>query len=626
MSTSSIAQTTYYIDATNGLDTNNGLTVETTWKTINKVNQQSFSAGDNILFKRGEIWYGTRLEIDNVSGAINNHIIFGAYGTGAKPVISSVMSQSHTWTNVSDNLWTATNPPVINPQRLLINGTERLRSNIESELDGTNYYWMYDDSSNNLYVYSTINPNTLSFEYSVDFPVIIGWAEYITIKDLDIQGGWTGVFITTASKNLYLYNLDIGKYCRNGIVISSSSTSPSNYPQNVLIDDCLFDSHFAFDYSTSTTYNGNSSRGCSDGYLSSKQTSGQITNCEFKNWGHASINLNGTEVTNVSINNNYLTAPDICYGGRLTVDDASAIEVFNNKIYNTSITSQLNGQNNHYHHNIFNGTKDSPLKPDINAGVGIQGYASSTVKENVYENNLFIDIEGAAFKISGNNVNNIHDNIFRNNTIYNCGSLVNDESIIVEENLFQQTYDNAFQNNLIFNSSTTQTCNFRGNIYNIYGFNSQSGSDGYLMSSNISGDPLFLDSSNNDYHLNSNSPCINSGILTLATTDFEGYTIPYNGTNPDIGIYEFQSTLSIDTHSVKEKIMILPNPSNGLVTILGNDRDIKNIKLTNTNGQIVLTNILINETIDLSYLLNGVYFIMLETSYGMVIKRVVLMQ
>ena len=166
MSTSSIAQTTYYIDATNGLDTNNGLTVEITWKTINKVNQQSFSAGDNILFKRGEIWSGTRLEIDNVSGAINNHIIFGAYGTGAKPVISSVMSQSHTWTNVSDNLWTAINPPVINPQRLLINGTERLRANIESELDGTNYYWMYDDSSNNLYVYSTIDTNTLSYRLS----------------------------------------------------------------------------------------------------------------------------------------------------------------------------------------------------------------------------------------------------------------------------------------------------------------------------------------------------------------------------------------------------------------------------------------------------------------------------
>ena len=46
---------TYYVDATNGNDYNNGLSPSTAWKTIAKVNAPSFNPSDFILFKRGEI-------------------------------------------------------------------------------------------------------------------------------------------------------------------------------------------------------------------------------------------------------------------------------------------------------------------------------------------------------------------------------------------------------------------------------------------------------------------------------------------------------------------------------------------------------------------------------------------
>ena len=619
------AQTTYYVDATNGFDTNNGTSVGSAWKTINKVNQQSFSAGDSILFKRGEMWFGTRLSIESISGTAGNNIVFGAYGVGAKPIISSVVPQSHTWTLVSGNIWKATNPPSNNPNRMLINGVEKLRANIQSELDGITYHWMYDENTNDLYIYSITDPNSFLIEYSTDFPLIIGWAEYITIRDIDIQGGWTGIFINTLSKNIRLDSLDIGKYCRNGVVISSGSANVSDYPENILIENCMFNSYFEFDYSSSTIYSGNSARGCSDGYVTSEQNIGELRNCYFKNWGHASINVNGIGVSNISINSNYLTSPDICYGGRLTIDDASYIEVFNNKIYNTSVTSQLNGQFNHVHHNIFYATTNSPLKPEVNAGVELQGYANSNVKNNIFENNLFANIEGAAFKISGNNNNDIHDNTFRNNIIFNCGSIVNGESIVVEQDLFQATYDNSFQNNLIFNSLTTQTCNFRGELYDVSGFNLQTGTDGYLITNNISDDPLFVDAANDDYHLSPNSPAIDAGTTVLATTDFEGNPIPFDGTNPDIGIYEFQSTLNIGSSSLNENIVIYPNPSKGIITILGNKSQIKELNLVNINGQIVLNNISINEIIDLSFLCNGVYFMRFETSNKIIMKKIIIM-
>ena len=47
---------TYYVDATNGQDTNTGLSETNAWKTIANVNGSSFKAGDQILFKRGEDW------------------------------------------------------------------------------------------------------------------------------------------------------------------------------------------------------------------------------------------------------------------------------------------------------------------------------------------------------------------------------------------------------------------------------------------------------------------------------------------------------------------------------------------------------------------------------------------
>ncbi len=626
VSLSSNAQTTYYIDATNGNDANTGTTPTTAWKSINKVNQQTLYAGDSLLFKRSEIWSGTRLYIEDSSGTVNENIVYGAYGVGEKPIISSVIPQSHNWVNTSGAIWKATNPPTNHPNRMLLNGTEKLRANTISELDGITYYWLYDNS-NDLYIYSTTDPNSLLIEYSTDFPIIIGGSNYITIKDLDIQGGWTGIFINTLSKNILLDSLTIGKYCREGIIVSSDLTNASNYPENIRIENCLIDAYFNFDYSSAGTYPGSSDRGCSDGFRASVLDTGEIKNCYFKNWGHASISLVSPTVSNVSVHDNFLTSPDICYGGRLNIDDASYNEMYNNQIINTSVQSQLNGQYNHYHHNIFYGTTNSPLKPSIiDAGVELQGYASTDVVGNIYENNLFIDIEGPGFRISGNNANAIYDNSIKNNIIYNCGTATNGESMVVEEDLYQDTFNNNFQNNLIFNDTTTQTCNFRGIVYDVDNFNLRTGIDGYLMSSNLSDNPQFLDINSNDYHLQANSPCINAGTDPLAMYDFEGNLIPYPGSNPDIGILEFQPTLNNGDYSLINTLVVYPNPAKTYIILSGPKNEIKNINILNSNGNIVIRNVWSTNLIDLSNLQNGVYFIQFTTSDGFIIKKIVVMK
>jgi hypothetical protein len=98
-------------------------------------------AGDSILFKRGELWT-EQLEVTDYSGTSSGFITFGAYPqTGIdKPIISTIVEQSHIWLNQGGNIWKATNPPNYHPERLLVDGTEVLRANIIDELDGINFF------------------------------------------------------------------------------------------------------------------------------------------------------------------------------------------------------------------------------------------------------------------------------------------------------------------------------------------------------------------------------------------------------------------------------------------------------------------------------------------------------
>ncbi len=114
--------TNYYISST-GNDANAGTSITAAWKTIARVNIffSSMAAGDSILFKRGEIFYGAI--IVNKSGSSTKPIIISAFGTGARPVITGLTDVTG-WVSVGGNLWrssiisTAKTPDIVT-----VNGT-----------------------------------------------------------------------------------------------------------------------------------------------------------------------------------------------------------------------------------------------------------------------------------------------------------------------------------------------------------------------------------------------------------------------------------------------------------------------------------------------------------------------
>jgi len=95
---------TYYV-SNSGSDFNNGTSVATAWQTLSKVNSATFVPDDQILFKRGDSWYGT-LTIHN-SGTSGHPITYGTYGTGADPIITGFTTVK-SWTNMGGNIWEST--------------------------------------------------------------------------------------------------------------------------------------------------------------------------------------------------------------------------------------------------------------------------------------------------------------------------------------------------------------------------------------------------------------------------------------------------------------------------------------------------------------------------------------
>jgi hypothetical protein len=88
---------TYYVDATNGLNTNNGLTPETAWQTLTKAS--AAASGSTVLFKRGETFTGRLLPA-------NSNMTYDVYGDLSlpNPIFTNTNPTGPLHTNGQSNL------------------------------------------------------------------------------------------------------------------------------------------------------------------------------------------------------------------------------------------------------------------------------------------------------------------------------------------------------------------------------------------------------------------------------------------------------------------------------------------------------------------------------------------
>lgn len=83
--------TTYYVSSS-GNDAAAGTSTATAWQTLAKVNSFNFTAGDVVLFKCNEVFFGDIKVHDN-------NMTYSSYSTGAKPIITGFVTATG-WTNL----------------------------------------------------------------------------------------------------------------------------------------------------------------------------------------------------------------------------------------------------------------------------------------------------------------------------------------------------------------------------------------------------------------------------------------------------------------------------------------------------------------------------------------------
>ena len=187
----------------------------------------------------------------------------------------------------------------------------------------------------------------------------------------------------------------------------------------------------------------------------------------------------------------------------------------------------------------------------------------------VIQNNLITNNDQGISGCSGRIQNNIIS-FNQGNGIRNSYGIIQNNTIYGNTNYgLYHCQEHPIRNNIIWNngvgeiyeSNTPSYCCIKNYIGSGVG--------------NISDDPGFSDPENGDFHLRSDSPCIDAGIqIDDLNLDYEGNGRPYDaviwesrgdGSNFDIGVYEFIGIIVTPTQA--PTVTPTPTPGNNIIHV-----------------------------------------------------------
>jgi hypothetical protein len=500
-----------------------------------------------INLKRGDIWRET-LTV-GASGAPGRPITIQAYGIGNAPIISGADLVSN-WTVHTKIVWRA----IVNtePKQIFLDGARSTKdaTSCPNNLD-TDKEWCW--TGNKLYLYSTSDPDTQFTSPGVEasvrtINVNINGKDYITFEDITSKMANSNGFQSESSSNITFtrstgsYNWDMG--------ISMWGTS-GDRSTDITIDTCTADHN---------GQNGIYIGDYSNGVLVTTSTlhhNGQNPNDIF-NGGFYAANTIGT--------------PGVSYGIILEYNTAYS----NGKDDFETVIAGSNGGFGLWFDTLGDNSGSDPVimrynNSYENAHSGL--FIENTDGGQMYYN-LSHDNDDYGLYISCSNKNAPA----QNNVVYNNVAYGNNMGIVnygaYQETTTHTTINNLFKNNISTNNTTYELdvanggqnvsdANGRG-IGNVYTYNAlgtessnfirwgfgsthstydswetasgNCGSNG--CSNSVESDPLMTDPANDDFTLQSNSPCKDVGTNVSLYSDYVGLTVPYNSI-PDIGAYEW---------------------------------------------------------------------------------------
>jgi hypothetical protein len=478
---------TYYVDATNGDDSNPGTSEPEPWKTIAKVNNSNFQPGDFILFKRGETWR-EQLTVPS-SGSEGNPITFGGYGSGDKPIINGA-DLVVGWKQHDTNIWKSS--VSAKPEVIVLDGKVGNKKNSQENVDSLyDWYWI----SNYAYIYSVSDPDTAYTNPGIEATQTRGGAEhgcpidyngkdYITIENIHVKYADDFAIIVVHANNAIIQDCEIDTPRRSGIQVGGSD--------NVLIKRC-------------SMHDSIQGHGV---YLDGLEANGTdnpiVEYCNIYGNEYQGIQLNG--------NNAYrVTNPIVRYN-----------LLHDNKSHGINDLSSNDGK---YYYNVIYGNGRYGIAHAYDDSQDPDGNFSS-INAVDYNNTICADIGWRGIYVSGKSTGHM----IKNNILYWSTTNVHSSNLI-----HVSTDGDASLDYNCYYATTNGGFHLKGTDYNSFSvWQSSTEQDNHSIDSN----PLFINPSVSDFRLQSTSPSINAGISVDLTRDFEGTPVP-QGNGVDIGAYEY---------------------------------------------------------------------------------------
>ena len=539
--------TNYYVSAS-GNDAANGLAPSSSWLTIKKINNTKFNPGDSILFKRGDAWRGGQALYASSNGSKGKPIVFGAYGTGAKPLIlgSKDISSSTFWTNSSGNIWKTTS--VINittvdgrgrrpPQvaNLIFNNEASVgtKKKFLSELKAQGDFSL-NFADTLLYIYSTVNPSTY----------------YTKIEAGGIRNNENNIEIYNGHY-LTFTNLDIRYSKNNGLFIQDCSYIEVNNCDFSYIGGCYFPiMDFMLDPNPNTARMGNGVQI----WLGNSDIT--VKYCNINQVYDAGISPQGGDnsvigpfyaIHNMRFHHNFINN---CF---------YSFEFWGHNINSTG--DSIFFENNTC---VNAGGWSVAQRPDRGRAAHLQFSTSKMAFSKVFiRNNIF-----------GDAVNFCSDGFAEGN---GSGTDAVWAGITMDYNLY-------FQSSIIMDKPVIRWRGGnppKGGIFFMFGLAQYQALSGKEAHSKFA-DPLTTP----NYELLSNSPAIDAGI---------DVGFPFNGTAPDIGAFEYISGDNHPPSITNQNFQLTKNSPNGtsVGTVIASDSDAGqtlnySILSGNTNGALTI--------------------------------------
>ena len=581
-----VSAITYYVSVS-GNDAANGLTESTAWKTISKINGGTFSPGDSILFRMGDVWRET-LTVPS-SGSSGSYIVFTSYGTGAKPRILG-STKAISWSDQGSNVWKSATS-VFDPYAGGFSTEiffEEIDGSVTWGVHKTNtgslvaeHDWTW--ASNNVYVYSASDPG--SKYTSVEVPqredgIFLNSKQYIEINGIDIfYQTINGVVETYRTGNLSGYIL------RNCEIAYNDRKNGDGYGTHVVYNNSLIENNIIHDCGR---------RGIS---LQNYGTS-NISNIIIQN----NILYNGFHTTGVDMSTGSISGAtgnldNVIIRNNLIYDDPKKTGSPSNLVFIANVTDYTGVTtitNVHIYNNIFKGGTVSIM-------------AKQLTDSYIYNNTFYglsqtvaqpIDISHLNFYTSCRNIA-IKNNIFYGNVNYATNSIA--PSIVLDAG--QSFSDFNVDYNIYYQTDAKQwiILSYAGDNFLMSQWTTYKTTSGWDTHSPAPADPLFI--SPVDLHVQPGSSAVGAGIaISGVTTDFEGnsYSNP-----PNIGCYAtpvmsnnpvyLSSVVQNATPSLLEMTYnktlanVVPAATSFSVIVNSVSRTVSNVVISGTKVQLTLS-------------------------------------